>query len=66
MKSCACAMRAAFSISSSVASGAPNAMFSRTVVEKRNGSWATIAIERRSSPIRRSRTSTPSSRTAPS
>ena len=44
MNSCACASRAARSTSSSVASGAPKAMFSRTVAEKRNGSCATTPI----------------------
>ena len=41
-------------------------MFSRTVVEKRNGSCDTIPTARRSSSRRRSRTSAPSSSTRPS
>ena len=66
MNSWACASRAADSIASSVASGAPNPMFSRTVVEKRNGSCEMTAICERSDASDTSRTSTPSMRTRPS
>ena len=60
MNSCACASVAARTTSSSVASGAPKAMFSRTVAEKRNGSCETMPISRRSDWSVTSRTSTPS------
>jgi hypothetical protein len=60
MNSDACASRAASSTSSSVASGRPNAMFSRTLAEKRNGSWATTPISRRSQLTLACRTSSPS------
>ncbi len=66
MKSCACAIRAARSTSSRVASGLPNAMFSAAVAEKRNVSWNTRPIRRRSSSRGHSRRSTPSRRIAPS
>ena len=48
MNSCACASRAARSTSSAEAAGAPNAMFSRTVAEKRNGSCEMTPIAPRS------------------
>ncbi len=40
-------------------------MLSRTVVEKRNGSWAMTPIARRSDASFTSRTSTPSTSTRP-
>src|SRR3989442_723456 len=46
MNSCACASRATSASSSSARSAAPNAMFSRTVFEKRNGSFETTATDR--------------------
>ena len=48
MKSSAPTARAAAAISSSVASGRPNAMFSRTVPLNRKPSWGTIPICERS------------------
>ena len=66
MNSSAPTARAASRICSSVASGAPNAMFSRTVPLNRNASWGTIPIcERSDSPVT-SRRSWPSTSTAPS
>ena len=58
--------RAARRTCSSVASRTPNAMFSRTVAEKRKGSCEMTPISRRSERRVTSRTSTPSTSTRPS
>ena len=65
MNSSAPTARAAAWISSSVASGRPNAMFSRTVPLNRNPSWGTIPICERSEWAVIVRRSWPSTSTPP-
>ena len=65
MNSCACAARAARSTSSCERPPRPKAMFSRTLAEKRKGSWAITPTSRRSDVSVTSRTSTPSTVTRP-
>ena len=65
MKSWAWAMRAAVSISSSVASGRAKAMFSRMLAENRKLSSNTTPTDRRSEVSVSSRTSVPSNFTVP-
>ncbi len=65
MKPCACAAVAAARTCSSVASGTPKAMLSRTLSEKRKLSSGTSPMAARKEDSVSSRTSSPPTRTAP-